>query len=77
MFRHYNQRFVSCLLFLVTHDVQTIIGCNNENETKNYKITGLTILVLFWLHPQKSALFHITPLSPITISLVNQRAIRL
>ena len=47
MFRHYNQRFVSCFLFIVTHDVQTVIGCNNENETKNYKITGLTILVLF------------------------------
>jgi len=32
-----------------THDVQTIPGFNNENKTKNYKITGLTILVLFAL----------------------------
>lgn len=61
----------SCTAHKSTQDVQTIPGFNNENETTNYKITGLTILVLFALCLLKTSLFHNTPLSPITILLVN------
>ena len=39
----------SCTAHKSTHDVLTIPGFNNENVTKNYKITGLTILVVFAL----------------------------
>ena len=46
----------SCTAHKSTHDVLTIPGFNNENETKNYKITGLTILVLFALFVLKNLL---------------------
>ena len=37
----------SCTAHKSTHNVQTIPGLNNANETKKYKTTGLTTLVLF------------------------------
>ena len=55
----------SCTAHKSTHDVQTIPGFNNENETKKYKITGLTILVLFACVSSKTSLFHNTSMAPI------------
>ena len=46
----------SCTAHKSTHDVLTIPGFNNENVTKNYKITGLTILVVFALFVLKNLL---------------------
>ena len=46
----------SCTAHKSTHDVLTIPVFYNENETKNYKITGLTILVLFALFVLKNLL---------------------
>ena len=44
------------LVFSSRSSLLTIPGFNNENETKNYKITGLTILVLFVLFVLKNLL---------------------
>ena len=46
----------SALIFSSQSSLLTIPGFNNENETKNYKITGLTILVLFALFVLKNLL---------------------
>ena len=46
----------SCTAHKSTHDALTIPGFNNENVTKNYKITGLTILVVFALFVLKNLL---------------------